>query len=574
MIISNAIAYNVAVFISTLFLLEFGTEKFVDHTVIVARRTGIPGKVIALLTAGADLTAPEGSDDEEHEPEDTNERDQRVDGSPEVMSDYLSVAASIAIIISTTVEVVKFLSPYVSAAKETPQVAAHIYSEVQSTQVVLIGLQILTKNLESVSIQHAAMIGVNQVVAVLTDGVLLYSELYQELQSLWSKDDVEKVPLTERLQWVWKESTFATLLSRLQSFKSSMTLVLMILQSDSGQAEKEHQEQLSNNVKALLDNNNALSRRLMNIEDALNAQTINSRRMSIVSLSASPSRNTSQQLNAESPATSIFTNTSLAISKFDFEDDLESLRVYRRAVRETMDFSFRSSIPLLMQWLEPKLKILTALGMQRYFDKIHFPVNDFFHIWSSLGEAVPLVCLARALDLSIGLDIDLNEELTEEFRKELVLWFAQYCHENIKIKTSDLITTTSLLSNITKNLPITGSSSNDWSSANAQVDASSTELRILLTEQRQLLQNLDEVLKIKDELEIYMQSAFQSFRKPQVYKFYSFSCWNETCAVRQPSINGLQHLNVSYSAYRLKLYHISPIDLLEPAYRFGLKTNV
>ncbi|KAF5604315.1 hypothetical protein FPCIR_860 [Fusarium pseudocircinatum] len=50
----DTIAYNVAVFISTLFLLEFGADKFVDHTAIVARRTGIPDTVIALLTAGAE----------------------------------------------------------------------------------------------------------------------------------------------------------------------------------------------------------------------------------------------------------------------------------------------------------------------------------------------------------------------------------------------------------------------------------------------------------------------------------------------------------------------------------------
>ncbi|KAF5563566.1 sodium calcium transporter [Fusarium napiforme] len=48
------IAYNVAVFISTLYLLEFGADKFVDHTAIVARRTGVPDMVIALLTAGAE----------------------------------------------------------------------------------------------------------------------------------------------------------------------------------------------------------------------------------------------------------------------------------------------------------------------------------------------------------------------------------------------------------------------------------------------------------------------------------------------------------------------------------------
>lgn len=50
----DVIAYNVATFISTLFLLEFGADKFVDHTAIVAKRTGIPATTIALLTAGAE----------------------------------------------------------------------------------------------------------------------------------------------------------------------------------------------------------------------------------------------------------------------------------------------------------------------------------------------------------------------------------------------------------------------------------------------------------------------------------------------------------------------------------------
>lgn len=50
----DVITYNVAAFISTLFLLEFGADKFVDHTAIVSRRTGIPDTVIALLTAGAE----------------------------------------------------------------------------------------------------------------------------------------------------------------------------------------------------------------------------------------------------------------------------------------------------------------------------------------------------------------------------------------------------------------------------------------------------------------------------------------------------------------------------------------
>ncbi|KAM0361855.1 hypothetical protein ACHAPZ_011554, partial [Fusarium culmorum] len=54
MINADVIAYNVAVFISTLFLLEYGADKFVGHTAIVAHRTGIPDTAIALLTAGAE----------------------------------------------------------------------------------------------------------------------------------------------------------------------------------------------------------------------------------------------------------------------------------------------------------------------------------------------------------------------------------------------------------------------------------------------------------------------------------------------------------------------------------------
>jgi Ca2+/Na+ antiporter len=49
-----SIAYNVASFVCALFVLEFGADKFIDHTAIVAERTGIPEAIIGLLTAGAE----------------------------------------------------------------------------------------------------------------------------------------------------------------------------------------------------------------------------------------------------------------------------------------------------------------------------------------------------------------------------------------------------------------------------------------------------------------------------------------------------------------------------------------
>ncbi|KAG9565154.1 hypothetical protein KCU71_g5385, partial [Aureobasidium melanogenum] len=49
-----SIAYNVASFVCALFVLEFGADKFIDHTAVVAERTGIPESIIGLLTAGAE----------------------------------------------------------------------------------------------------------------------------------------------------------------------------------------------------------------------------------------------------------------------------------------------------------------------------------------------------------------------------------------------------------------------------------------------------------------------------------------------------------------------------------------
>jgi Ca2+/Na+ antiporter len=54
MLDSTVIAYNIAVFISNLFLLEFGADALIDHTAVVAQRTSIPQTIIALLTAGAE----------------------------------------------------------------------------------------------------------------------------------------------------------------------------------------------------------------------------------------------------------------------------------------------------------------------------------------------------------------------------------------------------------------------------------------------------------------------------------------------------------------------------------------
>ncbi|KAJ6126392.1 sodium/calcium transporter [Penicillium sp. IBT 18751x] len=50
----DALWFNVATLIAGVFVLDYGADKFIDHTVVIGRRLGISQTVIALLTAGAE----------------------------------------------------------------------------------------------------------------------------------------------------------------------------------------------------------------------------------------------------------------------------------------------------------------------------------------------------------------------------------------------------------------------------------------------------------------------------------------------------------------------------------------
>lgn len=48
------IIFNACSFVAALFLLEWAADKFVDHTVVVAKRLGVSTALVSLLTAGAE----------------------------------------------------------------------------------------------------------------------------------------------------------------------------------------------------------------------------------------------------------------------------------------------------------------------------------------------------------------------------------------------------------------------------------------------------------------------------------------------------------------------------------------
>ena len=148
--------------------------------------------------------------------------------------DPLSVAASIAGLLSAAGAVTKALAPYIAAARETPKLAVQVNSEIQGITIILSALQGLAQNLGSVPVQRAALIQVDHVVAVLTDGVLIFSDLEDAVRALNPFGDfsvsITRLGLRSRLQWARKESEITSLLARLQGFKSSASLILDIFQ--------------------------------------------------------------------------------------------------------------------------------------------------------------------------------------------------------------------------------------------------------------------------------------------------------------------------------------------------------
>jgi cell division control protein 24 len=145
--------------------------------------------------------------------------------------DPLTISTSIFGLLKATAQVAQYLAPYVAAARDTPGIVTQVHSEVLHSRTILLALEGLTKNLASIPVRRAALIQVDQLIAVFTDAVLLFSELEASLPSLPPTEPTStRIPLQTRLKWARKESTFAALLTRLQGFKGSISLILTILQ--------------------------------------------------------------------------------------------------------------------------------------------------------------------------------------------------------------------------------------------------------------------------------------------------------------------------------------------------------
>lgn len=152
------------------------------------------------------------------------------------MAEALGLAASIVGLLGAAGKIIEIVGPIVSSIKDVARITAPIHTEVVNCRIILQALHGLLESLDNNGLTakvqlRAALIQVDHLVSVLTEGVLLFSELESLVLSCGECYDAsEPVAFQVRMKWARNEKGASDLLVRLQGFKSSTTVILNIFQ--------------------------------------------------------------------------------------------------------------------------------------------------------------------------------------------------------------------------------------------------------------------------------------------------------------------------------------------------------
>ncbi|KAH8729099.1 hypothetical protein GQ44DRAFT_823826 [Phaeosphaeriaceae sp. PMI808] len=258
----------------------------------------------------------------------------------------LETAAAIIGILAAAGTVAQILSPAVAAFGDATKNAAAVLSEVNQMRTILSALHGYLDDLEISPQERKQLIQVDQLVATLTDGVLLFSEL----EALALKLHKGGIGAVNRLQWLRNDGKFASIRSRMQCFKSSITIMLNILQCESDREANRSHSQLLAITSVLLSSNRELSMRLARLETGLGVEeSIRTARPESVITTNTVTGNM-HNLRMETINEDASTIPLFSLTDSQFEKVLMASKVYRKAKNFDIDASFRSSVVRSHAW--------------------------------------------------------------------------------------------------------------------------------------------------------------------------------------------------------------------------------
>ncbi len=140
--------------------------------------------------------------------------------------DPLSISVSILGLCCAAVQVNSLLKTFVDSSKDAPATARHTLSEVSAIYVCLNQLDAFLSGRQESSRSRRSLLMLEQIIIIFTDCVSIFSELEQILESVKTDGPMR---VLDRLKWAVKEKNIIKLLTRLQTSKASLGLMLTIL---------------------------------------------------------------------------------------------------------------------------------------------------------------------------------------------------------------------------------------------------------------------------------------------------------------------------------------------------------
>ena len=141
------------------------------------------------------------------------------------MSDPLSVAAGVVGVVTAAAQISSLLIKFTTSTIAAPQQAKVVLTEVSDISVILSQLQVFLLGLDLPDRSRTSLLKVEKVVTIVSGCVLTFSELEKLLDEL----KTENMDFLDRLKWVRQESAIRGFIQRLQNHKTSLSLVLHIL---------------------------------------------------------------------------------------------------------------------------------------------------------------------------------------------------------------------------------------------------------------------------------------------------------------------------------------------------------
>jgi len=141
--------------------------------------------------------------------------------------DPLSVAASVAGLLGAAGKVGSILLAVKQSIIDVPRTMDQMISQVEEFEICLSAAQSFILGVSAAPRSRISMIRVEQLVATLTEAVRTFAELDTVVASIAKHNGM---PLKKRLTYIWQEGTVTSIVHRLERDKSSLALMLNIIQ--------------------------------------------------------------------------------------------------------------------------------------------------------------------------------------------------------------------------------------------------------------------------------------------------------------------------------------------------------